>query len=99
MPDTPPIHEPALALWLLQAAAEHGAVVAVLRGSARLDRVAALAEAMADGVEVLALPGWDTLPYDREAPSPGIVGRRARTLAALAAQVAGPHAKVTARMR
>lgn len=56
MPDTSPIPEPALALWLLQAAADHGAAIAVLRSGPRLDRVAALAIAMADGVEVLALP-------------------------------------------
>lgn len=89
MPNTVP--EPALALWLLDRAREHGAALAILRSGARLDRVAGLATAMAGGVEVLALPAWDVLPYDRAAPSAGVVGRRARALAALAADPAGPR--------
>ncbi len=80
-----------MALWLLEQAGRHRAVMAVLRSGPRLERVAALAAAFADGVEVLALPAWDALPYDRVAPSPAIIGRRTRTLMALAAPASRPR--------
>ena len=49
-------------------------------------RVAALAEALAffaPDIEILALPAWDCLPYDRVSPSPALVSRRLAALAAL----------------
>lgn len=86
MTPTPPlpVPEPALALWLVEQAAERGALLHVSSGETQLARVQAAAEAFAGtGVEVLTLPPWDVLPYDRSAPSASVVGRRVRTLEAL----------------
>lgn len=89
MPNPP--SEPALALFLLRQAAQHGSVAAILRSAGRLDRVAALCTAFAGGVEVLTLPPWDVLPYDRSAPSAAIIGRRVRTLSCLAEPATRPR--------
>ncbi len=101
MPDATPVAMPAvpeaaLALHLLdQARQAGGSVVAILRSAPRLARVAALAQAMADGVEVLALPPWDVLPYDRTLPSAAIVGQRMRVLTAFAQPAQGPRLLLT----
>jgi transcription-repair coupling factor (superfamily II helicase) len=86
--DAPP--DAALALHLLAQARAHrdgggaGPVVAVLRSVPRLQRIAALAHAMKPGVQVLSLPPWDVLSYDRTQPSAAIVGQRMQALQALA---------------
>ena len=90
-----PISEPALALFLLRQAAERGSLVAILRSAGRLDRVGRLASAFAEGVEVLVLPPWDVLPYDRAAPSAASVGRRVLTLTALARPASAPRLLLT----
>ena len=87
--------EAAFALWLLAQAQRHGTALAILRGGARLARVAALAEAMAVDTDVLALPAWDVLPYDRARPSAAAVGRRVRTLVALTRAPARPRLVLT----
>jgi transcription-repair coupling factor (superfamily II helicase) len=49
-------------------------------------RAARLAEALAffdPGLEVLSLPAWDCLPYDRVSPNPDIVARRIDVLTRL----------------
>lgn len=54
-------------------------------------RMATLADLMAffaPDIDVLQLPAWDCLPYDRISPQGDIVGRRVATLAALAARQA-----------
>ena len=73
----------ALALALSEAAAG-GSVLFVDATGGRIERLAALAAGFADGLEVLALPAWDTLPYDRTPPSPAVVGQRVHALARLA---------------
>ena len=88
MPNAP--SEPALALFLLRQAAERGTLLAILRSAGRLDRVFRLASAFADEVEVLALPPWDTLPYDRTPPSAAVVGQRILTLSSLTRPVTRP---------
>lgn len=101
MPDampaaTPAVPEAALALHLLDQARQAASpVVAILRSAPRLARVAALARTMADGVEVLALPPWDVLPYDRTLPSAAVVGQRMRALTALAQPARGPRLLLT----
>ena len=54
----------------------------------RLERLAAAAAVFAPGLDVLMLPAWDTLPYDRSPPSAAVIGRRVATLSALAAEPA-----------
>ncbi len=101
MPDAMPVAtlaapEAALALHLLDQARQAASpVVAILRSAPRLARIAALANAMADGVEVLALPPWDVLPYDRTLPSAAVVGQRMRALTALAQPAQGPRLLLT----
>lgn len=76
--------EPALALWLTQRAAAEGTLLYVAHSDTRLDRLARAAAGFAAGsVEFLVLPAWDVLPYDRSAPSAGVVGRRVAALARL----------------
>ena len=80
----------ALALHLLAQARAHraggaaGPAVAILRSAPRLARIAALARAMGPDLQVLTLPPWDVLPYDRILPSPAVVGQRMAALQALA---------------
>ena len=82
--------EAALALHLLTQARAHrngggaGLAVAILRSAPRLARIATLARAMGPDLQVLTLPPWDVLPYDRTLPSPAVVGQRMAALQALA---------------
>ncbi len=90
------ISDPALALWLLDTAATTGStVLAILRSTSQLERVAALATIAAGGTEVVSYEGPDTLPYEPVAPSPGSVGRRAQALLALAVPPGGPRLVLT----
>ncbi len=81
----------ALALHLLAQARAHrdrggaGPVAAVLRSLPRLQRIAALARAMAPDVQVLSLPPWDVLPYDRTQPSAAVAAQPPLRVAACAA--------------
>ena len=77
--------EAATAIWLADQAAERGDTAFVVRGAARLERLArACAGFCAGRAEMLVVPPWDVLPYDHAAPSPGRVGRRVEALARLA---------------
>ncbi len=87
-----PEGQDALAIGALASTGEAGGapvpVLAVVREEAR---VAALARALAffaPGVEVVALPAWDCLPYDRVSPGGEIVSRRMDALSRLAARPA-----------
>ncbi len=76
------------ALLLLRRAAEHardygGTVVHVARDDTRMQRLAETLAFFAPEVEILRLPAWDCLPYDRASPSPVIVAERIATLTRL----------------
>jgi len=61
-------------------------------------RLAALGEALAffaPGLEVLRLPAWDCLPYDRASPQAEISARRMETLSRLVRPAAGPRVVLT----
>ena len=69
-----------------------GGPVAVLHLATTDSRLNELAEQLAffaPDVEVLSLPAWDCLPYDRVSPNAEIVARRMATLAALAGKPSG----------
>jgi transcription-repair coupling factor (superfamily II helicase) len=71
----------------LRLAAHRGGAVAVLhiaRNELRLAELARCLAFFAPEVEVLALPAWDCLPYDRVGPNPVAASRRLATLARLA---------------
>ncbi|MBB3897419.1 transcription-repair coupling factor [Roseococcus suduntuyensis] len=70
-------------------------VLHVCRDDARMARLAdALAFFMPEA-EILRLPAWDCLPYDRVSPNPEIVAERVATLAELAAPAARPRIVLT----
>ena len=59
------------------------AVVFIATSERRADEIAAALSPMVKDAEVLVLPPWDCLPYDRAAPSRESMGRRMAVLAAL----------------
>ncbi|HEY0435059.1 MAG TPA: transcription-repair coupling factor, partial [Phenylobacterium sp.] len=64
--------------------ARKGLSVFVARDGARMSAFAEAFRFFAPQVEVLTLPGWDCLPYDRVGPSAGIAAQRMTTLSRLA---------------
>ncbi len=90
----PPSPDSAIALWIARRAAD-GDTLYIAETEARLDRVARAASVFAPGVQVLTVPPWDVLPYDRAAPSAGLVGRRVQALCALAAGSDRPRLVLT----
>ncbi|MDJ0929646.1 transcription-repair coupling factor [Breoghania sp.] len=75
------------ALVLADLAREHKgvpALVYVARDGQRMQMVADGLSFFCRDVEVLQLPAWDCLPYDRVSPNSGVVARRLNVLAALA---------------
>ncbi|MBL8692087.1 MAG: transcription-repair coupling factor [Rhodospirillaceae bacterium] len=69
-------------------------VLHVARDDARLARVAEAIAFFAPEVEVVALPAWDCLPYDRVSPNPEIVARRIDSLTRLATTEAPASGRV-----
>ena len=67
------------------------ALVYVARDGQRMQMAADGLSFFAPDVEVLQLPAWDCLPYDRVSPNAGVVARRLNVLAKLAS--AGKHDK------
>jgi transcription-repair coupling factor (superfamily II helicase) len=60
----------------------------------RADEIGRALRQFASHVEVLVLPPWDCLPYDRASPSREAMGRRMAVLARLAEAAAGPRVLV-----
>ncbi len=66
-----------------------GGVLHVARDDGRLAALADALEFFAPEIEIVSLPAWDCLPYDRISPNPVLCARRMETLSLLA----GPSAK------
>jgi transcription-repair coupling factor (superfamily II helicase) len=64
--------------------ARGGLSVFIARDTARMSAFADAFAFFAPDVEVMRLPSWDCLPYDRIGPSPGVAAQRMTTLARLA---------------
>ncbi|MHB1302794.1 MAG: transcription-repair coupling factor [Acidiphilium sp.] len=64
-------------------AAEAGTVLHIARDDARLARVADALDFFAPDAEVIRVPAWDCLPYDRVSPNPALVAERVAGLARL----------------
>ncbi len=60
-------------------------LIHVCADDGRLERFRAALQFFAPDIEVLVLPAWDCLPYDRVSPHPELVSRRIDTLTRLAA--------------
>ncbi|WP_161600812.1 DEAD/DEAH box helicase [Teichococcus oryzae] len=82
-----------LAARLVERATEQGGagVIHLARSEARAARLHRAALALAPEVEVLLLPAWDCLPYDRASPSRAVMGARMAVLAALSTPPGGPR--------
>ncbi len=77
-------------------AAGSGTVLAVIARDGQ--RLAWLEQALgffAPGVETLALPAWDCMPYDRVSPSAVVAARRMASLSALARPAKKPRVLLT----
>lgn len=88
---------PAHAYVLIQAAAATGKpIVHVLPQDKDMESAAALVAYLAPELEVLQLPAWDTLPYDRVSPSHAITAARLNCLSALATRTSSkPYVLLT----
>jgi transcription-repair coupling factor (superfamily II helicase) len=81
--------------WLLArllGGGEVGALLHIARDDARLARTAEVVRFFAPEVELIALPAWDCLPYDRVSPRPDVESARLVALARLAAIAEAPAA-------
>ena len=72
-----------------------GPLVHAARDDGRLARLAEALAFFAPEAEVLRLPAWDCLPYDRVSPNPEIVSERIATLARLLEPASGPRIVLT----
>ena len=60
-----------------------GPILHVCRDDARMARLSEALEFFAPEAEILRVPAWDCLPYDRVSPNPEIVAERVATLTRL----------------
>ncbi|MFC0408423.1 DEAD/DEAH box helicase [Roseomonas elaeocarpi] len=77
-----------LAAFLLEQAGD-GTLLHLARSETRAVRLAAAARWLAPAAEVIHLPAWDCLPYDRIAPSATAMGLRVAALRRLARPAEG----------
>src|SRR5437773_10616388 len=68
-----------------------GRAVVIAADEAAMRALADTVPLFAPGVEVLALPGWDCLPYDRASPALRVMAERLATLNALQAKCDKPQ--------
>jgi transcription-repair coupling factor (superfamily II helicase) len=93
----PALPEPLLAARLLEEARDAGPPGAAFlaRSETRAARLCRAATALAgEAAEVLLLPGWDCLPYDRASPSRAVTGARLMVAAALEAPAAASRPRL-----
>jgi len=74
-----------------QGSSKGGRAVAIVADEAAMRALAETVPLFAPEVEVLALPGWDCLPYDRASPALRVMAERLATLSALQAKSDKPQ--------
>lgn len=84
----------AVALARQAAALSEGSLVHVASSERRAEEIGRALAGLAPDLDVLVLPPWDCLPYDRASPSRDVMGRRMRVLQRLAENAAG-HVVIT----
>jgi transcription-repair coupling factor (superfamily II helicase) len=86
-----------VAVWLLEWARVAGprGLIYVARSETRAQRLVRALRGLAPRLEVLMLPPWDCLPYDRAGPSRETMGRRIATLRRLTEAIEAPHLLMT----
>jgi len=72
-----------------------GRAVVIVADEAAMRALAETAPLFAPEVDVLTLPGWDCLPYDRASPALRVMAERLATLSALQAKREKPQLLVT----
>ncbi|MBS7812820.1 transcription-repair coupling factor [Roseococcus pinisoli] len=70
-------------------------VIHVCRDDARMARLADALGFFMPEAEILRLPAWDCLPYDRVSPNPELVAERVATLAELTTKATKPRIVLT----
>jgi transcription-repair coupling factor (superfamily II helicase) len=85
----------ALLLARRRAELTRGEVLHVCRDDARMARLAEALGFFAPDVDVLRVPAWDCLPYDRVSPNPELVSERIATLSILLEKPARPRILLT----
>ena len=84
------------ALLIARRRAEHGGeVLHVARDDGRMARLAEALAFFAPEIEVLRIPAWDCLPYDRVSPNAEIVAERIATLTRLLDRPSRPRVVLT----
>ena len=68
-----------------------GLSVFVARDGSRLSAFVDAMSFFSPGLEIIAFPSWDCLPYDRIGPSAGVAAQRMTTLARLGQGISGPR--------
>ena len=76
-------------------AAANRDIIYIASSDRELDAVRHMLGFFANGADVLTLPAWDCLPYDRSSPNPALLARRLATLAALAKPSSTPRLLLT----
>jgi len=76
----------ALQLLVAQLSEAHKGLVFIARDDARLAQMQAGLEILCPQADILVLPAWDCLPYDRVSPHSSVTSRRISALAALYAR-------------
>jgi transcription-repair coupling factor (superfamily II helicase) len=80
------------AAFALAARLRGGVSLFVARDEARAASFEASARFFAPGLDLVRLPAWDSLPYDRISPTPSVAARRCAALIRLAARKEGEGA-------
>jgi transcription-repair coupling factor (superfamily II helicase) len=84
------------ALLLIERLRDHkGPLLHIARDDTRMARMSELLAFFAPNLEVLRLPAWDCLPYDRASPNASTVSERIATLTRLLEPAAGPRLVLT----
>ncbi len=71
------------------------AILHIAHDAERARVLAELVRFFAPELEVLVLPGWDCLPYDRISPTPQVMAERLATLARLTEPASAPRLLIT----
>ncbi|MBI1684142.1 DEAD/DEAH box helicase [Caulobacter hibisci] len=92
-----PIQAPAAAIAaaLARASTADGPSVHVASSERRAEEIGRALAGLSSNLEVLVLPPWDCLPYDRASPSRDIMGRRMRVARRLSRDAGGGCVVIT----
>ena len=86
----------ALPLILSDMARQHdGRIIYIAPDDSAMNDIALAAEYIAPDIQILSMPAWDCLPYDRASPSGAVVAQRLKTFVALQQKKTQPSLVLT----